>query len=62
MKVIYKKEPVTVVRMSLIKSEYLNKPIINQVKIKFKDGTTDYVDSRDIIWEPGADVEIDKPR
>lgn len=57
MKVIYKSEPVTVVRMNLIKSEYLNKPIINQVKIKYKDGTTDYVDSREIIWEPDADVE-----
>jgi hypothetical protein len=57
MKVIYKSEPVTVVRMNLIKSEYLNKPIINQVKIKYKDGTTDYVDSREIIWEPDADIE-----
>ena len=57
MKVIYKSEPVTVIRMNLIKSEYLNKPIINQVKIKYKDGTTDYVDSREIIWEPDADIE-----
>lgn len=60
MKVIYKNEPVTVVRMNLIKSEYLNKPIINQVKIKYKDGATDYVDSRDIIWEPSADVDHHK--
>ena len=55
MKVIYKNEPVTVVRMNLIKSEYLNKPIINQVKIKYKDGATDYVDPRDIVWEVDQD-------
>lgn len=60
MTVVYKNEPVTVVRMNLIKSEYLNKPIINQVKIKYKDGATDYVDPRDIVWEPSADVDYRK--
>jgi len=50
--VIYKQEPVTVVKMSLLKPEYLNKPMIIQVKIKYKDGATDYVDPKDINWEP----------
>ena len=48
MKVIYKKEPVTVIKLTLAKPDYLNKPIITQVKIKYKDGATDYADPTDI--------------
>ena len=52
MKVIYKREPVTVVKLTLSQPDYLNKPIIVQVKIKYKDGATDYADPVDITWEP----------
>ena len=53
MKVLYKREPVTVVKLTLSQPDYLNKPIIVQVKIKYKDGATDYANPDDIIWEPG---------
>ncbi len=57
--VLYKKEPVTIVRLNLIKSEYLNKPIVNQVKIRYKDGSTEYVDSREIVWEPDQTISYE---
>ncbi len=51
MTVIYKREPVTLVNLTVVKSEYVNKPLINQVQIKYKDGSTDYVNSEDVVWE-----------
>jgi hypothetical protein len=45
MKAKYKGQTVTVMKLGLIKTGYLTWPILQQVKIKFSDQSTDYVDA-----------------